>query len=72
MQRHAHPSAVRIHSSVHKLFFPLHAPRVSSLSYYKDVLRPILFSMDPEAVHHLAMWALRHFGPALAPLKPVF
>ena len=26
--------------------------------------------MDAEAVHHLAMWALSTFGPALGPLKP--
>jgi dihydroorotate dehydrogenase len=42
---------------------------VSSLSFYKDLLRPVLFWIDPEAVHHMAMWGLRHFGAAMEPLK---
>ena len=62
--------AQRIHSSVHKFRFKAHAPGVPSFSFYKDVLRPLLFSVNPESVHHLAMWGLRHFGSALGPLKP--
>ena len=41
-----------------------------SFSPYTQLLRPLLFCIDAEAVHHLAMWALSTFGPALAPLKP--
>ena len=38
---------------------------------YRKLLRPLLFAFDPEAVHHLAMAALRLSGPALRPLTPV-
>jgi dihydroorotate dehydrogenase len=38
---------------------------------YRKVLRPLLFSLDPEVVHHLAMGALRLGGRALRPLAPV-
>jgi len=37
---------------------------------YRKLLRPLLFSIDPEAVHHLAMGALRLGGRALRPLAP--
>ncbi len=29
------------------------------MSFYKNLLRPLLFKMDPERAHHLAMFALR-------------
>jgi len=41
-----------------------------SFNAYRTLLRPLLFSMDPETVHHLAMWGLEKFGPALRPLAP--
>jgi dihydroorotate dehydrogenase len=37
---------------------------------YRKVLRPLLFSLDPEMVHHLAMSALRLGGRALRPFTP--
>ena len=37
---------------------------------YRNVLRPLLFSLDPEAVHHLALGALRFGGRALRPFAP--
>ena len=37
---------------------------------YRKVLRPLLFSLDPEAVHRLAMDALRFSGRALRPFAP--
>ncbi|MGB8168919.1 MAG: quinone-dependent dihydroorotate dehydrogenase [Chthoniobacteraceae bacterium] len=37
---------------------------------YRNVLRPLLFSLDPEAVHHLAMGCLRLGGRALRPFAP--
>jgi dihydroorotate dehydrogenase len=39
-------------------------------SFYKEVVRPFLFLIDPEAVHHLAMAALGTTGPFLAPFAP--
>ncbi len=38
---------------------------------YRKVLRPLLFSLDPEVVHHLAMGGLRMGGRALQFWKPV-
>lgn len=38
--------------------------------FYQKLLRPLLFSFDPEFVHHLAIWFLKHAGPAMAPLRP--
>ena len=35
---------------------------------YRNLLRPLLFALDPELVHQLAMGALRFGGPALRPL----
>lgn len=37
---------------------------------YRKLLRPLLFAFDPEAVHHLAMGALRVTGPALRRFTP--
>jgi len=37
---------------------------------YRKILRPLLFAIDPETVHHLAMGALRLGGRALRPLAP--
>ena len=39
-----------------------------SFSPYHSLLRPLLFSIDAENVHHLAMGLLERFGPALRPL----
>ncbi len=33
---------------------------------YQQLLRPLLFAVDAETIHHLAMGALRRFGPAMA------
>ena len=41
-----------------------------SFSPYTQFLRPLLFRLDAEAVHHLAMWTLSTFGAALGPFKP--
>lgn len=41
-----------------------------SFSFYQSALRPLLFSLDAETVHHLAMWGLETFGPACRPLAP--
>lgn len=38
---------------------------------YRKVLRPLLFALDPEKVHHLAMWSLRLGGRALRSFAPV-
>lgn len=38
------------------------------MNFYRSLLRPLLFSLDAERVHHLAMWALEKFGSALRPL----
>lgn len=45
-------------------------PAVPTFDYYKTLLRPLLFSFDPEFVHHLAIWTLEHFGSAMKPLRP--
>ena len=37
---------------------------------YRQVLRPLLFALDPEAVHHVAMGALQLGGWALRPFAP--
>ena len=37
---------------------------------YQKLLRPLLFSFDPEFVHHLTMWMLQHLGAAMTPLRP--
>ncbi len=37
---------------------------------YRNVLRPLLFALDPESVHHLAMGGLRFAGRALRHLAP--
>jgi len=41
-----------------------------SFDPYKQLLRPLLFSVDAEKVHHLAMWGLEKFGSALRPFAP--
>ena len=41
-----------------------------SFDPYQHLLRPLLFTLDAETVHHLAMWGLEHFGAALRPLAP--
>jgi dihydroorotate dehydrogenase len=41
-----------------------------SFELYRDFLRPALFSLDAERIHHLAMWGLEKFGSALRPLEP--
>src|SRR5262249_14863221 len=41
-----------------------------SFDPYQNLLRPLLFAIDAETVHHLAMWGLERFGPALRPLTP--
>jgi len=41
-----------------------------SVNFYTQILRPLLFQMDAEAIHHLAMKVLSTVGPALRPLKP--
>lgn len=40
------------------------------MTFYKDILRPLLFSLDPETVHHLSVSALRFAGslPGIRPL----
>jgi dihydroorotate dehydrogenase len=43
---------------------------VSSFDYYQKLLRPLLFCFDPELIHHLAIWTLEHFGPAMASFRP--
>ena len=37
---------------------------------YKELIRPLLFLADPEAVHHFAMGALQTAGPVLAHFTP--
>ena len=41
-----------------------------SFSFYKSILRPLLFLADPEAVHHLAIDLLTASGPLLRLLAP--
>lgn len=41
-----------------------------SFDPYRHLLRPLLFTLDPETVHHLAMWGLETFSPALRRLAP--
>jgi dihydroorotate dehydrogenase len=36
-----------------------------SFNPYRNLLRPLLFALDPERVHHLAIGGLRRFGPSL-------
>lgn len=43
---------------------------MSTHALYKRYLRPLLFSIDPETIHHVTIWFLQHFGSALAPLRP--
>ncbi len=44
--------------------------RAVSFSPYQQLLRPLLFCLDAEAVHHLAINTLATFGPLLRPFKP--
>ncbi|MCE9611408.1 MAG: quinone-dependent dihydroorotate dehydrogenase [Chthoniobacter sp.] len=39
--------------------------------FYKELIRPLLFLADPEAVHHFAMGMLKVAGPMLAKFPPV-
>ncbi len=41
-----------------------------SFSFYKSFVRPLLFAMDPEAVHHLAIDCLSVTAPVLRYLAP--
>jgi dihydroorotate dehydrogenase len=41
-----------------------------SFDLYQNLLRPLLFAIDAETVHHLAMGGLERFGSALRPLAP--
>ncbi|MDQ3624537.1 MAG: quinone-dependent dihydroorotate dehydrogenase [Verrucomicrobiota bacterium] len=41
------------------------------MDLYKTVVRPLLFSFDPERMHDLALGLLHVFGPALKPLTPL-
>src|SRR5215204_3018136 len=38
-----------------------------SISLYKSLIRPLLFSVDPESVHHLAMGVLATGGSLVQP-----
>ena len=40
------------------------------MNLYKEIVRPLLFLADPEAVHHFAMSALQTAGPLLAHFTP--
>ncbi len=40
-----------------------------SASLYKKVVRPLLFSVDPESIHHIAIGALAAGGPFAQPFK---
>lgn len=40
------------------------------VSFYRCCLRPLLFSADPESVHHFAMACLEVFGPSLRMFAP--
>jgi dihydroorotate dehydrogenase len=41
-----------------------------SFSLYKSLVRPLLFALDPETVHHLAINSLAMAGPALRLFAP--
>lgn len=43
---------------------------VSTYAYYQKLLRPLLFSVDPETIHHITIWLMQHVGRALGPLRP--
>jgi dihydroorotate dehydrogenase len=43
---------------------------VFSAAFYQKLLRPLLFSFDPEFIHHVAMWTLQHVGPAMTAFRP--
>jgi dihydroorotate dehydrogenase len=43
---------------------------VFPMNLYASLARPLLFSVDPETVHHLAMGALSRLGPALQRFTP--
>ena len=43
---------------------------MSSLEFYQKFLRPFLFRFDPEFIHHLTIWILKHAGSAMTPLRP--
>ncbi len=30
--------------------------------FYKRIVRPVLFLLDPETAHHLSIWSLRYLG----------
>lgn len=49
-----------------------HVPTVllATVSLYRCCLRPLLFSADPEEIHHLAMHALSHWSGVLRWLAP--
>ena len=40
------------------------------MNLYKEIVRPLLFLADPEAVHHFVMSALQTAGPLLAHFTP--
>jgi dihydroorotate dehydrogenase len=40
------------------------------MNLYTSLVRPLLFTVDPERVHHLAIAALSKFGPALQRFTP--
>ena len=40
------------------------------MNVYRQLLRPLLFQIDAEAVHHLAMAALSRLGPVLGRMQP--
>ena len=40
------------------------------MNFYEQVLRPLLFLLDPEVVHHLAMDSLAVTGPLLQKFTP--
>jgi dihydroorotate dehydrogenase len=40
------------------------------MNLYKEILRPLLFCADPEAVHHFSMDSLALFGPLLQRFGP--
>jgi dihydroorotate dehydrogenase len=53
-----------------KSLLPANLRAVSSIELYQKLLRPLLFWFDPEFIHHLAIWALKHAGRAMTPLRP--